>query len=261
MRRVRGRSALAVEGSSEEAAGRLRFVRGLFPRGDMQEQQAVANRVRMAADALPMLLLANVAVAGGLCLLRWPLSEKAALLQFFVPLAVVLASGAGVMFLTRRNCSPTSPERMHNVVALFGLIQGGCWSAWMAGAGQDMTHPQWPLAAIAYSALLIISTLVFAPVPTAALALWLTLSITAAGLVSVKSTESAKDGVEKGEEEVEGGPGFRASSPKACTGLMLDVWWVAIWWVTLVFERLCCSMLQSAQAASSSVVCSLVALA
>ena len=90
-------------------------------------------------------------------------------------------------------------------------------------------------------------------------------SITAAGLVSVNSTESATDGVEKGEEEVEGGPGFRASSPKACTGLMLDVflasWSLVALVVWVVFERLCCSMLQSAQARSSSVVCSLVALA
>jgi len=48
-------------------------------------------------------------------------------------------------------------------------------------------------------------------------------SINAAGLVSVNSTESATDGVEKGEEHVEGGQDFRASSPKICSGLMLDV--------------------------------------
>ena len=92
--------------------------------------------------------------------------------------------------------------------------------------------------------------------------------MTPAGLVSVNSTESATDGVEKGEEEVEGGPGFRASSPKACTGLMLDFFlasWSLVALVALVvwvvFKRLCCSMLQSAQARSSSVVCSSVALA
>ena len=90
------------------------------------------------------------------------------------------------------------------------------------------------------------------------------LCITAAGLVSVNSTESATDGVEK-DEQGEGGPGFRASSPKACTGLMLDVflasWSLVALVVWVVFERLCCSMLQSAHARSSSVVCSLVALA
>ena len=52
-------------------------------------------------------------------------------------------------------------------------------------------------------------------------------SITAAGLVSVNSTESATDGLEKGEEQVEGGQDFRASSPKICSGLMLDVFFVA----------------------------------
>ena len=47
------------------------------------------------------------------------------------------------------------------------------------------------------------------------------------GLVSVNSTESATDGLEKGEEQVEGGQDFRASSPKICSGLMLDVFFVA----------------------------------
>ena len=180
MRRVRGRSALAVEGSPDEVAGRFRFLRGLFPRGDEQDQQAVANRVRMAADALPMLLLSNLAVAGGLWMLRWPLSESGGLVQLFAPLAAVLVAGVGVILLARRKSHRKSPEQMHGVVALFGLVQGICWSVWMVAAGRDLASPNWPLAAIAYSALLVISTLVFAPVPTAALALWLTLSITAA---------------------------------------------------------------------------------
>ncbi len=179
MRRVRGRSALAVDGSPEVTSGRFRFVRGLFPRGGEHDQQAVHNRVRMATDALPMLLVANVAVAAGLCLLRWPFREPAAILEIFLPLGVMLAAGGVVKFLGRRRNDRISPAQMHGIVALAGLVQGGSWSVWMLGAGQDMVSPQWPLAAIAYSALLIVSTLVFAPVPTAALALWLTLSITA----------------------------------------------------------------------------------
>ena len=61
---------------------------------------------------------------------------------------------------------------------------------------------------------------------------------------------------------------MRSSSPKRCTGLMLDVlsavdvFSVAWWLVALVaFERLCCSMLQSAQAMSSSDNCYSIALA
>ncbi|WP_340315014.1 EAL domain-containing protein [Rhizorhabdus argentea] len=180
MRRVRGRSALAVEAHEEIDAVRFRFVRGLFPRGGEHDQQSLANRVRMAVDALPMLLLANVAVACGLWLVRAP-RLGLALWSIVAPLALLLAAGAAVRRLARhRQPGRRSPEHMHGLVALFGLAQGLCWSTWMLGAARDMTSPNWPVAAIAYSALLVITTLVFAPVPTAALALWLTLSISVA---------------------------------------------------------------------------------
>jgi hypothetical protein len=77
-------------------------------------------------------------------------------------------------------------------------------------------------------------------------------------LVSVNSTESATDAVEMGE----GGTELICSSPMRCAGSMRDVFSAAWWFVSFVavvalfaFERLCCSMLQSAQASSSSVVC------
>ena len=124
------------------------------------------------------------------------------------------------------------------------------------------------------------------------------LSMTPAGLVSVNSTESATDGVENSdaeEEALEGmpvsmasiladqalkasilagialdgttvfstGAGFRASSPEMCTGLILDVLSAAclLEVAPAPFERLCCSILQSVKASSSSVACSSVALA
>ena len=181
MRRVRGRSAVVAEAEVETGAERFRFMRGLFPRGGKHDQQSISNRVHMAVDTLPMLLLANVAVAGGLWLIRQPQAGNAAAWLIVLPLLFILAAGGGVLLLARRERRrPASPERMHAVVALFGLAQGLAWSTWMAGADRDMTSPHWPIAAIAYSALLVITTLVLAPVPTAALALWLTLSTTAA---------------------------------------------------------------------------------
>ncbi|ATE67488.1 EAL domain-containing protein [Rhizorhabdus dicambivorans] len=179
MRRVRGRSALAIEAKGEGETRRVRFLRGLFPRGDAHDRQSIANRVRMAVDALPMLLLANLMVAAGLWLIRWPAIGSGGSWMILAPLLGVSAAGGMVRLLALRSRAGWgSPERMHFVVALFGLVQGLGWSAWMLGAAADMASPQWPLAAIAYSALLVITTLVFAPVPTAALALWLTLSIT-----------------------------------------------------------------------------------
>ena len=181
MRRVRGRSAVAMQREPELGAERFRFIRGLFPRGGKHDQQSIADRVRVAVDALPMLLLANAAVAAGLWLTREPRIGGTAFWLLMAPMLFILAAGGVVRFLGRegRTGAP-SPERMHAMVALFGLAQGLAWSIWMIGTAGDMTSPRWPVAAIAYSALLVISTLVFAPVPTAALALWLTLSITAA---------------------------------------------------------------------------------
>jgi len=94
------------------------------------------------------------------------------------------------------------------------------------------------------------------------------LSITTAGFVSVNSTDSATDAAEKPDKEGEGAPRLRSSSPMICTGWMLDVLSAAWFLVALVaslalvaFERLCCSMLQSAQDMSSSVNCYSIALA
>ncbi|KRB82432.1 diguanylate cyclase [Sphingomonas sp. Root710] len=180
MRRVRGRSALAVDSVEEERKERLRFLRGLFPRATTHDQQSIGNRVRMAVDALPMLLLANVAVVAGLGLIRRPDPFGPAFWLLAAPLALILGSGALLRFVARhKRPAAFSPERMHALVSIFGLTQGLVWSAWMIGAVGDMTSDRWPVAAIAYSALLVITTLAFAPVPTAALALWLTLSITA----------------------------------------------------------------------------------
>ena len=181
MRRVRGRSAVTVEMTEEGRPERMRFLRGLFPRAEIYDQQSIANRVRMTVDALPMLLCANGAVAGSLWLMRRPEAGSAGFLLIVAPVLVLAVLGAALMFVARhKSKSKSPPEQMHGLVALFGLAQGIGWSAWMLGANGDMASPHWPVTAIAYSALLIITTLVFAPVPTAALALWLTLSITAA---------------------------------------------------------------------------------
>jgi len=180
MRRVRGRSALAIEAMGEETRG-VRVLRGLFPRGDGHDRQSIANRVRMTVDALPMLLLANIAVAGCLWMIRSPVPGSNGFWLIVAPLLAVLGLGGGAVLRGRRVRSRRgTPEQMHGVIALFGLAQGLAWSVWMVGAGRDMISAGWPLAAIGYSALLVITTLVFAPVPTAALALWLTLAITAA---------------------------------------------------------------------------------
>ena len=181
MRRVRGRSVLAVEGPPEASAGRFRFVRGLFPRGDTHDLQAVANRVRMAVDALPMLLLANLAVASALWLVRRPPLASVETLLILVPTAILLLAGIGVLLFTRAR-GHKSPEHMHGVIALFGLVQGLSWSSWLIDSGADLVSPHWPVVAIGHAVLLVITTLVFAPVPTAALALWLTLSISAAAV-------------------------------------------------------------------------------
>jgi diguanylate cyclase (GGDEF)-like protein len=158
----------------------VRFLRGLFPRGDSHDRQSIANRVRMAIDAVPMLLLANITVAAGLFLIRQPALGGVSFWAIIAPLLGLVAAGTVVRLLSPHGHSGRrSPEQMHGVVALFGLAQGLAWSVWMLGAARDMTSQHWPLAGIAYSALLIITTLVFAPVQSAALALWLTLSITA----------------------------------------------------------------------------------
>ncbi len=179
MRRVRGRSALAIDASAEVESRGVRFIRGLFPRGDEHDRQSVSNRVRMAADSLPMLLLANLVVAAGLALIRRPAIGSADFWMIMAPLMLTGAAGGALVFVAqRRFAARFAPERLHGAIALVALAQGLGWSTWIAGAARDMISPGWPVAAIAHGALLVISTLVFAPVPTAALILWLTLAIT-----------------------------------------------------------------------------------
>lgn len=190
MRRVRGRSALAIEARSEGEARRVRFLSGLFPRADSHDRQSIANRVRMTVDALPMLLLTNLAVAGGLWLARRPSFGGHGFWTVWGPLVAILAAGAILTSLARRGRSERSdgegltglPERMHGLIALFGLAQGLGWSTWILTGRDDMASPLWPMAVVAHASLLIMTTLVFAPVPTAALALWLTLCIAAVGV-------------------------------------------------------------------------------
>jgi diguanylate cyclase (GGDEF)-like protein/PAS domain S-box-containing protein len=170
MRRVRGRSVLAVEASPGEPGGRLGFVRGLFPRDDADDLQLAANRVCAAVEAVPLLLLANTATACGLSL---PFHH---LLAIVAPLALLLAAGGALLFQARYRRDRRSFRQMRAMVVALGLVQGLTWSAWMIARVADIGSP---VVAIAGSALLVISTLVFASVPAAALALWTVLSISA----------------------------------------------------------------------------------
>jgi len=162
----------------------VRILRGLFPRGGVHDQQSIANRARMSLDALPLLLLADIVVAGGLWLLRQPPVWTAGFWMIAGPaLLVPLVGGLARLPARHGGSGRISPERMHGIVTTLGLLQGLGWSAWLPGLAGDMASPHWPLAAIGHCALLVIATLVFAPVPTAALALWMSLSITGAILL------------------------------------------------------------------------------
>ncbi|MFD2498042.1 PAS domain-containing protein [Rhizorhabdus histidinilytica] len=68
---------------------------------------------------------------------------------------------------------------MHGFVALFGMVQGLGWSTWLLASATGLAPSRWAFAAVAHGGLLVVTTLVFAPVPTAALALWLCLAIAA----------------------------------------------------------------------------------
>ncbi|MBO9377861.1 EAL domain-containing protein [Sphingomonas histidinilytica] len=183
MRRVRGRSAFAIEGRGDGDDGgdgaRMRFLRGLFPRGDAHDRQSVANRVRMATDALPLLLLADLIVAAGLWLLCRSAAGGAGPWLIAAPLLAMLAAGAVIRLVARRGKGAPAPERMHGFVALFGMVQGLGWSTWLLASATGLAPSRWAFAAVAHGGLLVVTTLVFAPVPTAALALWLCLAIAA----------------------------------------------------------------------------------
>ena len=180
MRRVGGKPAPVVR-ESEAGAERFGFVRGLFARGDTHDPRSIAHRARTTIASLPILLLTNIAVAAALWLIRWSAAGSTAFWLLVAPLLVILAAGAALIWFGRhQRPGPKAPERMHGAVAMFGLVQGLGWSAWMFGVSSDMNSPHWPVAAIAYSALLVITALVFAPVPTGLLALWLILCSAAA---------------------------------------------------------------------------------
>ena len=196
MRRVRGRSALAIEARNEGEARRVRFLNGLFPRADQHDRQSIANRVRMAIDALPMLLLTNLVAAAGLWFARQPPAGSRAFWMLWIPLVAILATGAILGSMARRGRAQRAdgegltglPEHMHGLIALFGLIQGLCWSVWILTGRDDIASPNWPAVVVVHAALLVMTTLVFAPVPTAVLALWLTLCIAAVGMLGQSAT-------------------------------------------------------------------------
>jgi len=182
---------MAIETRNEAEPRRGQFLHGLFPSADTHDQQSIANRVRMTVDALPVLLLANIVVAAGLAFVRRPDPGSAAFWSLILPLLLVLPAGAVLALFGRRRRAGSgqaergaigSPTRMHGFITLLGLLQGLGWSLWMLGLAGDAANLHWPVAIVAHGALLIITTLIFAPVPTAALALWLTLSIASVGL-------------------------------------------------------------------------------
>jgi len=179
MRRVRGRSAIAM--GTQDAGGAssgFRFVRGLLPGGGQHDQQSIANRVQMTLDALPMLLLVNVAVAAALWFGRDPAFGSRPFWMIVAPAATLFGCGAllcaGRYLKWHRQLPPVS---MHGVLAAFALAQGLCWAAWMAGTRDDFASQSLPLIMTGYAVLLVVTTLVFAPVPIAAITLWVTLSI------------------------------------------------------------------------------------
>jgi len=179
MRRVRGRSAVAMQAREGDAdKGHLPFLRGLLPGGNKHDQQSMANRVRMAIDAMPMLLVANVAVATGLFLTRMPVVGAPGFWIILVPaLALLVLGGSLLAALRLRWCLKIPPARMQIILAMFALLQGLCWAVWIAAAPAELAAGHRPLAAIGHAALLVVTTLIFAPVPLAALVLWLTLAV------------------------------------------------------------------------------------
>ena len=179
MRRLRGQSMPAMEAQDERQSRRqTRFVRGLLLTSAKHDQQSIANRARMTIDALPMLLLANLVVAIGLWVTRAPLLWSAACWAIVAPVITMTAAGGSLIVMARSAChSQVAPEQRHRLIALLGLLQGLCWAVWIIGTTGNVMSPIGSPAVIGYTALLVITTLIFAPVPLAALALWIVLAI------------------------------------------------------------------------------------
>jgi diguanylate cyclase (GGDEF)-like protein len=136
----------------------LAFVRGLTPAGAAHDPQSVNDRARIAVDALPMLILAQLLSGATLYV------SGMAYWMLVAPLLAMLVTGGGyiAMLRTGRLGSPS-----HVNMALYALIQGLCWSCWfMTISGNGLMS--WPMAALACGAVPLIATLVFAPVPLAA---------------------------------------------------------------------------------------------
>jgi len=182
MRRVRGRSAFAVEEQAEDRARGARLLRGLSPRARGDDLPALAGRVRLAVAALPMLLVTNLVVIALLLVARYPAFGSPGFWLLVVPGALVFASGVVIILLAHRtNGSLQAPaEQLHGLVSLFGLLQGAAVIGWTMAGPADPVGVLDPLTAVAIGALLMIGTLILAPVPTALVAFWMTLSTGAA---------------------------------------------------------------------------------
>jgi diguanylate cyclase (GGDEF)-like protein len=148
----------------------LAFVRGLTPAGAVHDPQSVNDRARIAVDALPMLIVAELLSGATLYV------SGMAYWMLVVPLLVMLVTGGGfiAMLRTDRLASPS-----HFNMTLYALIQGLCWSCWFMTVPADGLM-SWPIAALACGAVPLIATLVFVPVP---LAVSLFLSMIAAAVM------------------------------------------------------------------------------
>ncbi|TZG24182.1 EAL domain-containing protein [Sphingomonas montanisoli] len=181
MRRVRGRPANSMESQTGDRGVRgMRFLRGLMPAGTTHDRSSVSNRVRMTADALPLVLLAELTVAGALGLVRAHRLDTVGIALIVGPLIGMLLAGGLVCLIVARGMQRrVRAEDMHGVIAVVAFVHGLGWACWMFGFHSDMASPLWPIAAIAHCGLLILATMTFVPVPIAALALWLPLTAAA----------------------------------------------------------------------------------
>lgn len=180
MRRVRGQTATNANARGTETLGfAARFLRGLLPDGSSHDRRSVVGRVRMTSGMLPMLMLAEIVAGAGLFAARglgsWSVH---ALNLFVVPLMAMILSGGAVLAMTRAWLyRSASPARRHFAVAAYALVQGLCWSVWLAGFSDTAAvgTPGW----IVYCSLVVIGTVIFTPIPIAVALLWLTAVVSA----------------------------------------------------------------------------------
>jgi diguanylate cyclase (GGDEF)-like protein/PAS domain S-box-containing protein len=181
MRRVRGRAANMVDSAMVEGGDRgFRFVRGLLPSGRAHDTQSVANRVRMTSDVLPILMLAELAAAAGIAMVRAPAPGSRAFWMVVGPLLLMLAAGGAFRIsMALRLHRGRPPEQTQLLIAIVGLLQGVGWSIWLAGFKGDMASPLWPIVVVAHFGLFALAGMAFVPVPLAALAMWAAMAIAA----------------------------------------------------------------------------------